>query len=179
MQFPVNQIGPEGLSVDETLPVARLEEILSADLPTRFTPTGPVRLTGRLQRTGDDVVVQLAARFSLRAECAGCLKAIEPEVSLALTQVLKPAPRPGRKLPEELELTGEDLEEAHYTGDVLDLWALVREQIILALPMFPRCSESCLGLCPSCGADRNTVDCGCQAGEVDPRWAALKALKAH
>lgn len=179
MKFRINEIGPGGLPVDETLSVAWLTEVLASDLPTRFEASQPVRLTGRLQRTGDDVVVELRARFTLRSECASCLKAVEPEVSLAATQVLKPAPRSRRKLPEDLELNAADLEEAFYHDDVLDLSGLVREQIILALPMFPRCSESCQGLCPTCGADRNSVDCGCLDGEVDPRWAALKALKAH
>ena len=179
MQFHVNEIGSKGLPVDETLPVSVLEEIISGDLPTHFEPIDPVQLTGRLQRTGDEVVVQLEARFWLRTECAVCLKAMDTQVGLAVTQAIKPAPRTRRKLPEDLELRPEDLDEAYYTGDVVDLSALVREQIILALPMFPRCGEDCQGLCPSCGADRNAVDCGCQAGEIDPRWAALKALKAH
>ncbi len=179
MKFRVNEIGPGGLDVDETLSVDWLAEVLTGDLPTRFEASEPVRLTGRLQRTGDDVVVELRARFSVRAECASCLAPVEPEVNLEATQVLKPAPRARRALPEDQELSAADLEEAFYFDDVLDLNGLVREQILLALPMFPRCGEACQGLCPTCGADRNRVDCGCLDGEVDPRWAALKALKAH
>ena len=179
MRYRVNQIGPQGLPVDESLSVDWQADVLAGDLPTRFEPVGSIQLSGRLQRTGDDVVVKVAARFHLRSTCASCLKPIEPEVDLSVTQVLKPAPRSNRALPEELELTAADLEEAHYQGDVVDLSAVVREQILLALPMFPRCSEDCQGLCPACGADRNNVECGCDAGNVDPRWAALKALKAQ
>jgi uncharacterized protein len=59
----------------------------------------------------------------------------------------------------------------------LDLAGAVREELILALPEYVLCSESCRGLCPRCGADRNTGECACRP-EADPRWAALETLRA-
>jgi ABC-2 type transport system ATP-binding protein len=50
------------------------------------------------------------------------------------------------------------------------------EQFYLALPMKPLCREGCLGLCPQCGADRNTTSCDCQPSWQDPRFAGLKRL---
>ena len=60
--------------------------------------------------------------------------------------------------------------------DRLDLEPLVRDAIYLELPLAPLCMEDCQGLCPECGADRNTVDCGHAADQLDPRWAALREL---
>lgn len=61
-------------------------------------------------------------------------------------------------------------------GDRLDLEPLVRDAIYLELPPAPLCKADCQGLCPDCGADRNTVDCDHSVDELDPRWAALRDL---
>ncbi len=63
-----------------------------------------------------------------------------------------------------------------YQGEEVDLEPLLREQILLAVPFAPLCSESCRGLCPVCGIDRNTGTCTCEAVPPDPRWSALKNL---
>ena len=61
-------------------------------------------------------------------------------------------------------------------ADRLDLEPLARDAIYLELPPAPLCKADCQGLCPDCGADRNTVDCGHAVDDIDPRWAALRDL---
>ncbi|PYS67386.1 MAG: hypothetical protein DMF69_23170, partial [Acidobacteria bacterium] len=51
-----------------------------------------------------------------------------------------------------------------------------KEQILLAVPSRSLCTENCKGFCPTCGADKNAGDCGCDEKDIDPRWAALKNL---
>jgi uncharacterized protein len=58
----------------------------------------------------------------------------------------------------------------------IDLGPLVRDAIVLDLPMAPLCRVDCLGLCPHCGADRNEGECGCVVPR-DPRWANLDVLR--
>jgi uncharacterized protein len=60
--------------------------------------------------------------------------------------------------------------------DAIDLGPMVRDAIVLELPMAPLCREDCRGLCPQCGADRNEGECGCVAPR-DPRWANLDVLR--
>jgi uncharacterized protein len=60
--------------------------------------------------------------------------------------------------------------------DRVDLGPLVRDAIVLELPMAPLCRDDCAGLCPVCGANRNEGDCGCVAPR-DPRWANLDVLR--
>jgi uncharacterized protein len=50
---------------------------------------------------------------------------------------------------------------------------LAKEQLYLSLPLKPICEPACKGLCPTCGANRNTGECGCASGDVDPRLAPL------
>ncbi len=58
----------------------------------------------------------------------------------------------------------------------IDLGPLVRDAVVLELPMAPLCRDDCAGLCPQCGANRNEGDCGCVAPR-DPRWANLDVLR--
>jgi DUF177 domain-containing protein len=60
--------------------------------------------------------------------------------------------------------------------DTIDLAPLVRDAVVLELPMAPLCREDCAGLCAQCGANRNEADCGCVAPR-DPRWANLDVLR--
>jgi len=59
----------------------------------------------------------------------------------------------------------------------LDLTNEIREVIILALPAFPRCSESCKGLCATCGVNWNKSGCECNTDHGDDRWSALNVFK--
>ena len=62
-------------------------------------------------------------------------------------------------------------------GDLLDLEPVVRDSVVLALPLQPVCDEDCQGLCAQCGADLNSAVCDCQSKEIDSRWEALKDLR--
>ena len=74
---------------------------------------------------------------------------------------------------EDLEWTeGEGALTTEGVTAILDLQALAREQLLLALPMVARCDEACEGLCDRCGAVRGA--CNCRDELVDPRLAPLQ-----
>ena len=78
----------------------------------------------------------------------------------------------------ELFETGSDGEETYPVDhDQIDVEPLVRDAVLLELPLAPLCREACEGLCPVCGANRNDDDCGHEPDTRDPRWAALDDLK--
>ena len=74
------------------------------------------------------------------------------------------------------EVAEEDLDVFPFDGERVDLEPLFREQFVLAIPYAPLCTETCKGLCPQCGIDRNTGSCTCEP-PIDPRLAPLKGLK--
>lgn len=79
---------------------------------------------------------------------------------------------------EEVEITAaEELDVEFYSERTIPLRDLALEQIQLSIPMKPLCDESCLGLCPQCGANRSRESCSCEASIVDERWGALKGLR--
>jgi len=72
----------------------------------------------------------------------------------------------------------DDVDVTAHDGVEIDLGAFLREQMILAVPMSPRCRDNCAGLCATCGQNKNERDCGHTAPALeDPRFAALKNLK--
>ncbi|MGH8987067.1 MAG: YceD family protein [Acidimicrobiales bacterium] len=71
----------------------------------------------------------------------------------------------------------EDEEAYPIVDDELDLGPMVRDAVVLELPLAPLCREGCQGLCPGCGCDRNEERCHCEAPR-DPRWANLDVLRS-
>ena len=57
--------------------------------------------------------------------------------------------------------------------DWIDLEPLVRDALVLALPLVPLCSEDCRGLCSGCGMKWAELEPGHGHETIDPRWAAL------
>ncbi len=63
-----------------------------------------------------------------------------------------------------------------YSVESIDIEDLVRQALVLAVPAKILCSDSCKGLCPSCGADLNAGPCKCGPGQDGP-FGALRDLK--
>ncbi len=109
--------------------------------------------------------IELSARLSAKYEtaCSRCLKLLERELVLDLKYPIA----------ESLENMDND-EYLIPENGLIDLGELVRENIILNLPISHICSDDCKGLCTKCGADLNLGDCGCVRVEKDPRWSVLE-----
>jgi uncharacterized protein len=63
--------------------------------------------------------------------------------------------------------------------DQINLLPMVRENVLLALPLAPLCADTCAGLCPTCGVNRNDTPCTCAEPPADNRWNALDDLKSR
>jgi uncharacterized protein len=132
------------------------------------TVTVEVLQKGRRVHLGGTV----AAR--VQVECDRCLKAVELPVDSRFD--LEYVTAADYEAQQAVELSEEDLELSVFDGETIDIDELVAEELLLAVPDHVLCNDNCKGLCPVCGADRNTVNCDCQSAEVDPRWAGLKEL---
>ncbi len=124
-----------------------------------------------LERDRETVFVRgdLVARVPL--QCGRCLEPYTVTVRPAFDARFVPSPATRG---EERELGPDDLETDVYRNGLLDLTVLLETETALALPMKPLCRESCQGLCPVCGGNRNVTACACETRAPDPRWAALK-----
>lgn len=149
------------------------DELILDDERVRLTEAPQVQ--GRASRKGQEV--RLRGQITARAEveCDRCLKAVAVPVETDFDVTYIPASEYAAR--DAAELQPDDLLLSVYEGDSIDLDEIVREQILLALPERALCREECLGLCPTCGTDRNLEACNCREQETDPRWAGLKDLQ--
>lgn len=154
----------------------------------------------RAQRTGRDILVRTSIRGRAITECARCLEDADVPVDIVVDTLLSPLPvaptgrstgaRAGASSLEEVDLDPDALDRDFYSGDDIVLDPIVREHILLELPMQPLCRPDCEGIAipdhikgPSFEALRQ----GGVEGEgqlesrdgvaVDPRFAPLLKLQ--
>jgi uncharacterized protein len=136
----------------------------------------PVELTFDLYKDKDQFRLVGTVQTVLSLSCSRCVEPFPWPVNAVFD--LRYQPRALNAGEGEREIEEDDLSTAFYDNDTIDLGQLMREQFYLSLPMKPLCSEDCRGLCPTCGTNRNVAPCGCASEWEDPRFAALKKLKA-
>jgi uncharacterized protein len=142
-----------------------------------YRVVGPVDLEFDLHKDKSRFRVVGRAQAELELPCSRCLEPYRLPVDVPLDLRYAPASESeSGEASEDRDISADDTDTSYYHDDMLDLNELLREQFYLALPMKPLCREGCLGLCPQCGADRNTTSCNCQSDWQDPRFAELKRL---
>jgi uncharacterized protein len=145
--------------------------------PEGFRIVAPVSLAFDIDKDKQQFRLAGTVETTLELTCSRCL---EPFTSPVVAEFdLRYQPRALNRGEGEREIEEDDLTTAFYEHDEIDLEQLMREQFYLSLPMKPLCGEGCRGLCPSCGTNLNRGACDCKTGWEDPRFAALKKLRAE
>jgi len=107
--------------------------------------------------------------------CGACLRAYRQPLGVSVTEEFcRAAPPADEAAGAEQELDAGDFVVPLEPGDSVDLTEVVRQHLVLALPLAARCREDCRGLCPRCGTNLNTGTCACDPREIDPRLEALR-----
>ncbi|MFM9443453.1 YceD family protein [Streptomyces acidiscabies] len=140
----------------------------------------PVELELRLESVMDGVLVTGTARAQAEGECVRCLEPVDLEVDADFQEMFSypDADDRGRPKAEPVDDAGESAEneDTLFIEDGLfDLESVLRDAVVLALPMQPVCQDDCPGLCSECGA-RLADDPDHRHDAVDIRWAALQGL---
>ncbi len=177
MKLTLAEIGQGKQNVSRTLELSLLKDIFSGDLSSKFLVSSDHQIDCIVEIIGTDVVLIGDLKLHLSTDCSYCLKEFKIAVPVSFSMTLIPKQKVPIDIEDDLELKKEDLMECFYEGDSIDLGGIIREQIMLALPMYPRCSENCQGLCAGCGVDLNVEPCKCKKDDIDARWAGLKLMK--
>jgi uncharacterized protein len=135
----------------------------------------PAEVSGRIHRDGKEVELRGRLHTKLEVVCDRCLKPVELPLATEFKERFVRAVNWAAE--EQHELQAEDLNLAVFDGEGIELDDLVREELLLAVPVNVLCRGDCQGLCPICGIDRNLSDCQCQSKEIDSRWEKLKELQ--
>lgn len=130
-----------------------------------------VELDLHLDAVVEGVLVRGTLGFTLDLACARCLAVQRRHVDVDVAELFTD---PARRDPDEDDEPGYELLDDLTS---IDLSTLARDALLVDLPVRVLCRDDCQGLCVTCGADRNQVDCGHRPGDApDPRWAALADL---
>ena len=158
--------GPE--NIDRDIPLDWLGQEMKA-CEYNVEPTrAHTRMT--LNASDQGVLVSGSASVRVKTECGKCLAEIYLDLECALNSFLMPIEARQELEDRDDELTPQDLKREWYDNDTIVLDELVRDAIMLELPMNPRCSDSCPGI-EMQALDKNKED------YIDPRLAPLASIK--
>ncbi|MGV3621569.1 MAG: YceD family protein [Archangium sp.] len=176
-------------------------DVLKEALTEGFALVSATPLQASFKKLSGRVFVKGSFKAELTCECKRCttLVPVPLNVDFSLRMIPEPpkpredaaddaSPRKGRRKEQKKEDDGlsdiassfelDEIDAEPFDGKTIDLDPVVREQVLLALPVSVVCREDCKGLCPTCGQDLNEQDCGHgKTKEVDVRLAKLKDIK--
>ena len=150
-----------------------VDGVLAADDPVwrdeDMRPSGPVTVVGRLSAAGPSRYY-FSGRLEGEAagECRRCLTDVSVSVAEDVQLLFVESGTEGADEP--------DVYVVDARAHELDMRPALREQWLLAVPVFVQCRDDCKGLCPTCGADLNAGACEC-APATDSRWDSLRDVR--
>lgn len=127
-----------------------------------------IEVSGIAEAVHGGILISGQIVTSWNGECRRCLEDASGRIDILVRELFE---RQDKGLDQNL-----DTDTYRYVGEVLDLKEMVKDQVLLELPIAPLCKVDCRGLCIHCGVDLNQAQCDCEMSIRDPRWHALDAL---
>ena len=172
--FSVQELEQRKIRFDVLIPPGEIEYS-----DKRLKQIGDLHAEGSVELMGNtlgEIRVRGHLDVQMETECDRCLERAVFPINSDFDLFYRPA-QPTRHPAEEVEIDEGESEIAFYEGSGLRLNDILREYILLSMPMQRVCSQTCRGICPVCGQNRNVQECGCVMKPADDRWAALKRLQ--
>lgn len=167
------------------LHIERLQQLLElcvdvdsqqCDLPSDIGKfTAPIHLDAYVRKVKEKITIEGRISTHIEMICSRCLEPHDEYIDDTFEVIYCPKPDELEEA-DEIELNETDLSVSYYEGETIAVSELLREQLLLLLPIKPLCKADCAGLCPSCGKDLNEGPCTCAIDNIDPRLAVLRQL---
>lgn len=132
---------------------------------------GLVGAHASLEKTRKQLLLRVKATVVARLVCDRCLEEFQQQLNAEYFIVYVSDMHSANDLDESIEV-----QLLAHDATFIDLDEDVRQFLILSIPQKLLCNESCKGLCPVCGVNKNLTECHCTVDEIDPRWDALRSL---
>lgn len=129
----------------------------------------------KISRFAKRVFIEGSVNISVSLKCSRCLNEFYYPLKVVFREEYNPVEDIGKE--DERELTGEELDLGFFKNDEIDIVEVVKEQVLLSVPMKPLCRAECRGICSKCGKDLNRGQCTCKAEGIDSRLAPLEKFK--
>ncbi len=151
--------------------------------------TQPIDIFGKLESVSEGILATLEIETVAQASCVRCLDPIEFDCQEEIVQLyFYPNHAPSSKnshhksknsaskSKDEMKSEEEEEDLLFVEGECIDLEPVIRDALLLDLPLNPLCDENCQGLCPDCGDKYRDLPADHQHQQIDPRWGALGDL---
>lgn len=127
--------------------------------------------------TGSLIVVRGSFKAKVELECSRCLRKYTVDLDLPIEEELPISGHlPELYEDEEEEEIPEEVQDLLFVNNIYDLTELLRQSIIVAVPIKSLCRADCKGLCPHCGKNLNDGLCDCPKDEPEGAFADLASL---
>jgi len=178
MKISIWEIPEEGLEVSLEKEKGWME-IYHSEWPSIYRFTSHIKGSFKVKRLGTKVIVEGFIKTELELECSRCLIPFSYPLSINFVSELYPLEDFVFRSSEPVELRKNEMEMEFYSKGTLDIEEVMSTNIILNIPTYPLCKESCKGICPYCGKNLNFEKCACKKEKTikDERWRALESLK--
>ncbi len=173
MFLSVKELELRKIRFDETLEPGAID--FTGEELEQASPLHATGVAELLAHTDGELRIRGQYRVELAAQCDRCLGRARFPLEAGFDLYYRPVSDIAHE--EEIEIDEGETEIGFYEGGGIELEEILREQVLLALPMQRVCSDACLGICPVCGKNRNETTCGCTPERVDDRWGALRNLE--
>ena len=180
MEFKILELEREPIEFDLQLPPGAIDFGGEAEQTGNLAASGNAEVIHEHRGPRDIVAdIRLRGHFAgnFQVPCARCIEPVEIPVAADFDLIFRPLGADSD--PPERSITASETEIGYYQGDSLLLEDVLREQVLLSLPVRTLCKPDCKGLCPRCGTNRNLQPCSCDEGPSDPRWEALTDLRSR
>jgi len=172
----VKELELKKVHFEVAFPPGEIDYVDDGDRLGQATPLQAEGSAELLPYTLGEIRVRGHLAVTMRCDCNRCLEPAEFSIDSSFDLFYRPAAAVGDD-EEEVEIDEGEAEIAFYEGDGIELKDVLREHVLLSMPMQRVCREDCRGICPICGQNRNLINCGCEAKIVDDRWSALKKVQ--
>jgi uncharacterized protein len=172
MFLNIKELELRKIRFDETFEPGKID-FAEEDLE-QSSPLHAIGVAELLEESDGQIRVQGRYTVEMTAQCDRCLGRARFPLDAGFDLFYRPASELAEQ--EEVAIDEGEAEIGFYEGHGLELEDILREQVLLALPMQKVCEESCKGICPVCGKNRNEADCGCSDSADDNRWSALRNI---
>jgi uncharacterized protein len=146
-------------------------------LDPKLRQAGPLVASGAAELTIEalgEIRVKGHVKVRMEGECDRCLEMTELPIDSDFELFYRPVEEGSGG--EERLLDDGEAQMGFYENEGLELNEVLREFVLLTLPMQRLCGTDCVGICPVCGQNRNKQDCQCQRAVGDDRWSVLKEV---
>ena len=175
MKIRVDDLKNKAVELSSEEPLTLYSTLMELQEAGECSFQAPLRIHLTVAREYDHIRISGRVETSLRLDCSRCLAEFPVYIDSPFTIFYMRDD--GLDQDEDVELEENDLISATYEGDEIDFTKEITEQVILAIPFKPLCSEDCKGLCANCGAELNIAECACSQDNLNLKFNALKNVK--